>query len=184
MRTPLVALLVACAACASTATTAGSTAVSANPEVLTDAHGNVLRTTDVAATTTVDAKPTDLLRALVASYDAVGVPADVVDPAQQLVSRTSMTMSRTFKGARLSALFDCGQGQFGPRADDGRVTLSIASRVVGSAAPVSLTTRVDASVMPNDGAASSRVRCGSRGILEERIRREAFRQLGIPEPTQ
>ena len=183
MRLPFFALLALCAACGTTVATTGSARSAAAREVLTDENGRVMRTVDLAATATIDASPADVMRALAASYDAVGTPANVVDPAQQLVSRTSMTISRALRGDRLSVLFDCGQGQFGPRADDGRVTLGIVSSVAGSAAPIRLTTRVDASLMPNDGAASSRIHCGSRGILEERIRREVYRQLGIPLPT-
>lgn len=184
MRLPLLALLALCGACGSTVASTARAPSATTRDVLTDENGRVMRTVDLAATATIDANPADVVRALAASYEAVGIPANVVDPAQQLVSRTSMTLSRALRGDRLSVLFDCGQGQFGPRADDGRVTLGIASRVSGSAAPVSLTTRVDAALMPNDGAASSRIHCGSRGIIEERIRREVYRQLGIPDPNR
>lgn len=179
MRYPFLALLALCGACAPAGPTPGSAAPSSTPEVLIDEHGKVYRTVDVANTSTVDAKPADVVRALAASYDAVGIPADVVDPANQVVARSSITMARAFKGQRLSALFDCGQGQIGPRADDGRVTFSLTSRVSGTTAPVSLTTRIDASVVPNDGTSSNRIRCASNGILEERIRKQTLLQLGI-----
>ena len=184
MRLSLLALLVLCAACASTPASAGSVATAAAPEVLVDPYGNVERTVDLAATTTIAASPADVVRALAAAYESIGIPADLVDPAQQLVARSKATVSRNVRGERLSVLFDCGQGQFGPRADDGRVTFSVASRVAGTAAPVNVTTRVEASLQANDGAASGRVRCASRGVLEERIRRQVLAQLGIPDASR
>lgn len=184
MRLSFLVLLVFCGACATTSASAGSVATAAAPAVLTDPYGNVERTVDLAATATVAAKPADVVRALAAAYESLGIAADLVDSAQQLVARGKATVSRNLGGERLSVLFDCGQGQFGPRADDGRVTFSVASRVAGTAAPVNLTTRVEASVMPNDGAASGRIRCGSRGVLEERIRRHVYTQLGLPDPAR
>ena len=177
--TPLV-LAALCAACATTGTP-GPTSAASSPEVLTDGHGNVIRTVDAAASTTVNAAPANVVRALAEAYEVVGLAADVVDPARQVVSRSAIAFSRTLKGERLSTLFDCGQGQFGPRADDGRVTVTVSSRVAGAAAPVTVNTQVEASVMPNDGASSSRVRCGSRGLLEERIRRLTLEHLGLPD---
>ena len=184
MRYAFPALLALCGACAPPGPTPGSAAPASTPEVMIDQRGKVYRTVDVANTTTMDAKPADVVRALAASYDAIGIPADVVDPARQLVSRSSITMARAFKGQRLSALFDCGQGQILAHADDGRVTFSLTSQVSGTAAPVSVTTRIDASVVPNDGTSSNRMRCASTGVLEERIRKQTLLQLGIAEVTR
>ncbi|HEX8848939.1 MAG TPA: hypothetical protein VF761_05340 [Gemmatimonadaceae bacterium] len=47
-----------------------------------------------------------------------------------------------------------------------------------------LMTRVEASVMPDDGAASNRIRGSGNAILEERIRRQVCAQLGLPEPSR
>lgn len=184
MRPAILLVLVLSTGCASAGAPATASGTATHPEVLTDEHGNVIRTTDAAAAISINASPAEVLRAVAVGFEAAGIPADVVDPAQQIVARSSITVSRQLKGERLSAFFDCGQGQFGPRADDGRVTMAVTSRVIGSAAPVTVTTRIEASLMPNGGASSSRIRCGSRGILEERIRREAFRQLGLTEPAR
>lgn len=180
MRLPALALLSALAACATApGTTASTGAPVTNPTVMIDANGKVIRTSDMGTATSVTAGPAETLRAFAAAYDSVGIHPDIVDPARQLVSRSTMTVSRTLNGARLSTLFDCGEGMSGSRADLGRVTFSITSRVVGTASPVDVSTWIDASVMANDGAAASSVRCGSRGAIEEQIRRVAFRQLGI-----
>jgi hypothetical protein len=181
MRFSLLALAL-CVGCATTGGVPGPSAAATTPEVVTDGHGNVIRTVDAAASVSINAAPADVQRALVAAYESVGLAPDIVDPTSQVVSRSAVAFSRTLQGERLSSLFDCGQGQFGPRADDGRVTVVMTSRVAGSAAPVRVNTQVDASVVSNEGASTGRVRCGSRGILEERIRRAVFTQLGLPDP--
>lgn len=184
MRLTPIVLAALCAACATTGGMSGPSSTASAPEVATDDHGNVIRTIDAAASTNMNAAPAEVVRALAEAYTVIGVAADIVDAGRQVVARTPIAFSRRLKGERLSALFDCGQGQFGPRADDGRVTVSVSSRVTGASAPVRVSTQVEASLMPNDGASSSRVRCGSRGVLEERIRRVTLQHLGLPDVEQ
>jgi hypothetical protein len=174
------ALAAGCATAGGVATSPSAT----TPAVLTDEHGKVFRTTDAPAATTVNVGPAEAIKAFAAGYEAAGVTPDVVDPGQRIVARSAISFSRTLKGDRLSEYFDCGDGQFGPRADDGRISASLTTRVSGDAAPVTVTTQVEAYVQLNEGTSSGKIRCGSRGTLEERIRRAAFRQLGLPEPTR
>ena len=171
----IVAVLAACGA----PPRPGTATPDMTPTVLIDENGRVYRTTDVAATATFTASADSTFRAVVASYSALGVEPSFVDAGARTVIRQHMLFRGKFQGRRLSEFFDCGTGQFGPRADDGRVLAEIVSRVAPDGAGAMLTTTIEASFTANDGVARDRIRCVSHGAIEEQLRRETSTRLGI-----
>lgn len=170
-----IALVAACATTPSTNATPNTA-----PEVLIDETGRVYRTTDAAATATFPRSADSTFRALSAAYSELGMAPSTVDPAQRLVARQRLILRSRFQGERLSSAFDCGTGQFGPRADEGRVTADITSRVVPTETGSTVTTSIQASLTANDGASRDPIRCVSNGKIEEKLRREVSNQLGVP----
>ena len=172
-------LIVACAAACVAAPRPGTATPDMTPTVLIDENGRVYRTTDVAASATFTASADSTFRAVVASYSALGIEPSFVDPETRMVIRQHMLFRGNFQGRRLSEFFDCGTGQFGPRADDGRVLADLTSRVAANGAGSALTTTIEASLVANDGVARDPIRCVSRGTIEEQLRREASTRLAI-----
>ena len=174
---PAILSLVASAACVSSAP---RSAPDTTPEVLIDQSGRVIRTTEspteMAFPTSVDST----FRAVTAAYTALGIEPSSVDPATRVVSRQHMILRSRFQGKLLSTAFDCGGGQFGPRADQGRITADITSRVAARGSASAVTTTIEASLVPNDGASRDPIRCVSHGGIEESLRREVSMQLGVP----
>lgn len=171
----LVALAAACATPPVTNATANTT-----PVVLVDEHGHVYRTSDGPTAASFSTPPDSTFKALVASYSAIGIEPTSVDPQERVVTRQAMVFRTRFQGRPLSAAFDCGNGQFGPRADDGRIRANITSQVVGTGTGSSVTTTIEATLAVNDGAARDPIRCASHGGIEEALRREVSSRLGIP----
>jgi hypothetical protein len=173
------ALVVGCA----TASTPNGASNSA-PEVLIDQTGRVYRTTDAASTSSYPISADSTFAATVAAYTALGIEPSAVDASQRVVSRQGLLLRSKFQGERLSSAFDCGNGQFGPRADDGRILADVSSHVssqVGSNGTQStVTTTIQASLTPNDGVSRDPIRCVSNGGIEEKLRRETSIRLGVP----
>ena len=161
------------------ATTATSRATGTNPEVLVDANGDVYRTTDTPTATSFAASPDSTFKAAVAAYTALGVEPTTIDPSRRLVARQQMLLRSRFQGEALSTVFDCGVGQLGPRADQGRVVADFTTRIVASGSGSVMSTMIQASVTTNDGASHDPIRCVSRGEIEEQLRREVSIRLGI-----
>jgi hypothetical protein len=149
------------------------------PEVLIDQAGRVYRTTDAAATANFAASADSTFRALVGAYSALGIEPTNVDPAQRIVARQRLLLRSRFEGERLSAAFDCGSGQFGPRADEGRITADLTSRVAATGSGSTITTSIQASLTANDGASRDPIRCVSNGRIEEKLREKVSAQLGV-----
>lgn len=164
-------------ACASARSAAGTPDMT--PAVLVDESGHVYRTTDAPAAMRFPTSPDSTFRAVVAAFTALGLEPSAVDPAGRIVSRQRMVFRSRFQGERLSSIFDCGVGQFGPRADEGRILADITTRVVASGAGSSVSTMIKASLTPNDGVARDPVRCVSNGRIEEQLRREVTINLGL-----
>jgi hypothetical protein len=174
----LVAAVAVTAGCASAPTT--NTTPNTAPEVLIDESGRVYRTTDAAATATFAVSADSAFQALVAAYAAIGIDATNVDPVQRTVTRQHFLLRSKFQGERLSAAFDCGTGQFGPRADEGRILADLTSKVAESGPGSTVTTMIQASLTANDGASRDPIRCVSNGRIEEKLRQQVSMHLGIP----
>lgn len=173
-------MIVACLTACVAAPKPGAATPDMTPTVLIDENGRVYRTTDVAARASFTASADSTFRAVIASYSALGIEPSFVDPEQRMVIRQHMLFRDKFQGRRLSEFFDCGTGQFGPRADDGRVLADVTSRVAPNGAGAMLTTTIEASLTANDGVARDRIRCVSHGTIEEQLRREASNRLSSP----
>ena len=175
---PLALAAAVITACATTSTSAA--APNTTPEVLVDQDGPVYSKTDTPTTTNFETPPDSTFKAVVAAYTTLGFAPSTIDPAGRVVGRQHMLLRSRFQGEPLSAVFDCGADQFGPRADLGRFTADITTRVIASGTGSSMSTMIQASLMPNDGASRDPVRCGSHGRIEERLRREVTLNLGLP----
>lgn len=149
------------------------------PQVLIDENGKVYRTTDAPAATSFEAPPDTTFKAAVAAYTALGIEPTSVDASQRTVSRQRLLLRSRFQGKPLSTAFDCGNGQFGPRADEGRIVADITSHVAPSGSGSTLTTTIQATLTPNDGASRDPIRCVSNGGIEEKLRHEVSTRLGI-----
>jgi hypothetical protein len=178
MKSSLVAAVALAAACATKPNTTATPNTS--PEVLIDASGRVYRTTDAAATAAFDTPPDSTFRGVVRAYSELGIEPTSIDSAQRTVSRERFLLRSKFRGERLSTAFDCGNGQFGPRADDGRITADLTSHVVATATGSTVTTMIQASLTTNDGASRDPIRCVSNGRIEEQLRQQVSMQLGVP----
>lgn len=178
MRALSAATAILAAACATASVP--SSAPNTTPEVLIDQNGRVYRTTDAPAAASFATPPDSTFRAVVAAYATLGLEATTIDPAGRVVARQHMLFRSRFQGEPLSAIFDCGAGQFGPRADQGRIFADITTRVIASGTGSSVSTMIQASLTPNDGASRDPIRCVSHGKLEERLRREVTLNLGLP----
>jgi hypothetical protein len=181
IRTSRLATLVAVAlsACASAPNAAPDT----NPAVLIDQNGRIYRTTESATEAAFPTPPDSTFKAVVAAYNALGIAPTTVDAAGRVVARQHLLLRSRFSGKPLSSAFDCGTGQTGPRADQGRITADLTSRVVGTGSGSAMSTTIDASLVPNDGVSRDPIRCVSHGGIEESLRKEAALQLGISTST-
>lgn len=175
----LTALLALLAACASAPKAAPDT----NPAVLIDQNGRVYRTTESPTAAAFAASPDSTFRAVVAAYNALGIEPSTADAAERVVARQHLVLRSRFRGKPLSSAFDCGNGQTGPRADQGRITADVTSRVVGTGGGSSVSTSIDASLVPNDGVSRDPIRCVSHGGIEENLRKEIAMQLGLSTNT-
>lgn len=175
--TAVIALVVS--ACASTQKAAPDT----NPAVLIDQNGRVYRTTESATAATFAASPDSTFRAVVAAYNALGIEPSLVDAPGRVVARQHFVLRSRFRGKPLSSAFDCGNGQTGPRADQGRITADLTSRITGTGSGSAVSTTIDASLVPNDGVSRDPIRCVSHGGIEESLRKEVSMQLGLSTST-
>ena len=170
----LAALATACASAPSASTTPDMT-----PAVLVDENGRVYRTTDGPAAAHFPTPADSTFRAVVAGYTAIGLEPTTVDPVGRIVARQRIVLRSRFQGQPLSAVFDCGAGQFGPRADQGRILADFTTRVVAVGDGSSVSTMIEAALTPNDGVARDPIRCVSNGRIEEQLRREVSLHLGV-----
>jgi hypothetical protein len=172
------AALVVVAGCATAPGT--NTTPNTAPEVLIDQSGRVYRTTEAAATASFTTPADSTFRALARAYGELGMEPTTVDPAQRIVARQRLLLRSRFEGERLSTAFDCGSGQFGPRADEGRITADLTSRVAVTESGSTVTTSIQASLTTNDGASRDPIRCVSNGRIEEKLREKVSMHLGVP----
>ena len=166
------------AGCARTSTSAA--APDLTPAVLVDENGRVYRTTDGPAALNFPTPPDSTFRAVVAGYTALGIEPAIVDRSGRIVVRQHLLLRSRFQGQPLSAFFDCGVDMLGQRADGGRIVADIATRVVAAGTGSSVSTMIQASLTPNDGASRDPIRCVSRGRIEEQLHREVTLNLGLP----
>jgi len=175
----LIAGLTAVAAACASARPAG-TAPDMTPAVLVDEFGRVYRTTDSPTAMSLPTPADSTFKAVVAGYTALGLAPTTIDPAGRVVARQRMLLRSNYHGQPLSSVFDCGGGQFGLRADQGRILVDIMTRVIPLGTGSSVSTTIEAALTPNEGVARDPIRCVSNGRIEEQLRREVSLNLGIP----
>ncbi|HEX2717783.1 MAG TPA: hypothetical protein VHM67_08870 [Gemmatimonadaceae bacterium] len=139
--------------------------------VASDQNGASIRSTNTAGPISIEvqATPVAAYRALVSVYTQLGFAPETMDEASLRVAKTNLVVRRLLAGQRASAYFDCGQTLTGARADEGRLTVDIASQATSTGSGAVVATVVSAVVRSNDGAASSPTSCISTGLLEARI---------------
>ena len=172
---PLAAALVACAR----PNPSVSSPTPAERVVAADQNGASINTTNNGGPLAVELTmtPAAAYRALVNVYTQLGFAPETMDETSLRVAKTNFVARRLIAGERASTYFDCGQSLTGSRADEGRLTVSIASQAAASSSGATVATVVSAVVRSNDGASSSAVGCLSTGRLEARIH-DAVRRGG------
>ncbi len=175
----VIAGLAAIASACASARPAG-TSRDMTPAVLVDENGRVYRTTDSPTAMSFPTPADSTFRAVVAGYTALGLEPTTIDPSSRVVARQRMLLRSNYHGQPLSTVFDCGAGQFGMRADQGRILADVTTRVIPSGTGSSVSTMIEAMLTPNDGVSRDPIRCVSNGRIEEQLRREVSLSLGIP----
>ena len=105
---------------------------------------------------------------LPAVYEEIGVPLSVVDSTNLYLGAVRVTTRRPVAGLRLSMIIECGTGNYGPNAERYTVQLTVLTGVHSiDAGHTSIESRVMGNASPN--GLSGSVRCGSNGMLEEKI---------------
>lgn len=171
MRAPtLIALLfpVAAVACASAGQQGAPPQSPSYQEVGVYTVG--LRPTDAAERTVMHASPGAVYAALRAVYtQQLHVPLAENDSAAGQIGSRQARATRTIGDKPMSAYFDCGLGQIGPRADHSSILLRLVSQVQpfgNDSAGVSTTVFARSE---DPGTSTDPVSCESTGQLERYI---------------
>lgn len=173
------ALAFAASACAPASSGAGSTPppeATVNRDALAANRGGVVAEAEVEAEYATAAKVVahDAARAWSAApraYQALGIPAAVLDAGGRVFGNDRFAPGRRLLGQPLSVFLDCGVDQMGAsQADTYTVTLDVRTRVAAAGAgQAELRTTLGATARPRTGSTSGATRCTSRGLLEQRI---------------
>ena len=166
---PLALPFIALAACARPVSS--PSAAPPNPILATDANGGNVRGLNNAGPLTAELSttPTVAHRALVSVYDELGLAPQTIDETSYRVARTNLIVRRLLGGQRASVYFDCGQSLTGARADEGRLTVNVASQATPTATGTVVATEATAIVRSNEGTSNAAIGCNSTGRLENQI---------------
>jgi hypothetical protein len=122
--------------------------------------------------------PAAVLTAVLAVYDELQIPAEVVDSARLDVGTQSFLRRRSFAGRRMSAWVDCGSGFTGPRADSYRIDLALVSFIrPASGGTSSLRSVLLGTALNVTEGGRPEVACNSTGELERRIHEMVLARL-------
>lgn len=115
--------------------------------------------------------------ALGATYEALEIPLETIEPAQGKVASPRFR-ARRIAGERMSHWVDCGGSMTGPRADSYLVRLTVTTtlRPAGDDA-TRLLTSVDATARPAD-VSGNEIHCSSKGTLGEAIAERVRARVG------
>ena len=130
-----------------------------------------------ASTVTLNASPEQVWTALPAVYAALGIPAEINQPAAYTYGTNRFTGSR-LNGKRITDFMRCGgSGAMPPTTY--RIRLLVLSSVQPGTTPgtARLTTQVQGSATPVDGTSSAIVGCSSTGRLEQGIHTRILEHL-------
>lgn len=124
----------------------------------------------VTASLDVHAGPEEAWPALKRVYEELKIPTPEVSEPTRTLRNLRFVVSRRLGGERLSTYLDCGRSASGPNADNYRLQLEIASRVVAAGSGQSrIDTELTGVGMNMEGTSNNRVLCTSNHQLELRI---------------
>lgn len=157
-----------------------------SPEIITDereaslsaALGQRVTTDDLTVSVSLTALRADAYRELIAAFDKLGIPAELVNPSTGLVAVTEKRVSNSLAGQPLSRFLSCGETMTGARANQDRIMLSVVSyaKPVGTSAS-RLETRIVATAIDVTGA-GTRQPCTTTGELEGQLHRMVKAAVG------
>jgi hypothetical protein len=169
------ALVALAAACAS------SQSASERHGTIIDASRTVTHTTDNGVKVSLDAPRDSVWKALLGAYGDIGLLPDVADASTGAVGATRIPMRGVYRGMRTSMLFSCGTTATGvEQADAGQIVANVSSQLTGSGSGSTVSTLVDAYVIPDGGTSSNSLHCGSTGEIESRLHKALATRLGKP----
>lgn len=144
-----------------------------------DAARNVTHTTDNGVRVNIDAPRDSVWKALLAAYTDIGLLPDVADASTGAIGATRIPMRSVYRGMRTSALFSCGETPTGAeQADAGQIVANMSSQLSGTGETSSVSTMVDAYVIPDGGTSSNSLHCGSTGEIESQLHKALAKRLG------
>ena len=143
---------------------------------------NMLSTTEVNSTL-VSASPDQAFQALSAAYAQLQIPVTDLNQGARTLGNSAFRVRRRVGDVQTVRALDCGGDSGMPNAETYQLTLTIQSRVTASDAGGSvIQTTLDGTGRNPTTAASSDVRCSSRGVLEKRIADLVKATLAPPAP--
>jgi hypothetical protein len=121
-----------------------------------------------AASRVIAAPPERVWALLPAVYQELGITPGFVDERSRTVGNNDWELRRRIGGRANSAYPNCGTSLVGAAADLHRVRVTVRTSVLASGAGSEIATSLEGSATARDGG-SDPTRCGSTGVLEERI---------------
>jgi hypothetical protein len=178
-RTAPVALLALAAACAGGPGTGVAPTNQTTNTVLVTVEGNTTVTgaAPVASSYRTGLPVDSAMARLRAAYELAAIPVLLFDPATGRVGNARLQIRRALNHEPLSTFVDCGRSLTGTHADQDQLTLSIVSTVHPAAGGGSrVETLLTGSAQDRtSGNVSDLQPCTTRGTLESRLHRNAFR---------
>lgn len=158
---------------------AASSSASQRHSTVIDQSRNVTHTTDNGIRINIDAPRDSVWKALLGAYTDIGLLPDVADESTGAVGATRIPMRSVYRGMRTSALFSCGETPTGAeQADAGQIVANMSSQLSGTGTTSSVSTIVDAYVIPDGGTSSNALHCGSTGEIEAQLQKALNKRLG------
>lgn len=143
-----------------------------------DQARNVTHTTDNGVRINIEAPRDSVWKALLGAYTDIGLLPDVADESTGAVGATRIPMRGVYRGMRTSALFSCGETPTGAeQADGGQIVANMSSQLSGTATASTVSTMVDAYVIPDGGTSSNALHCGSTGEIETQLQKALNKRL-------
>ena len=126
---------------------------------------------DVTSPFTLDAPMAKSYAAVKAAFADLKIAMDVDDPENRVLGNQSLNAQVSFAGYRMSRVFDCGERtNSGPNADSFRVSIVFLALLDPvDSTHTKLRVGLAAGAIPATGTRSESVRCGSKGVIEEKL---------------
>ncbi len=120
---------------------------------------------------TIAGAPAQVLEATQQAYLRLGIPVTLSDPVSNTIGSTRFQPGRRFLDRAMSDYVQCGNDQMGAAlADKYQVTMDVRTVLVATAdGNTEARTTLAATARDRTGSSDGFVRCGTRGVLEQRI---------------